>query len=122
MVVGHPAPLQLPFLYPVAGNPQLSSRFPLMLEKQFHHGSAMTGQYRERKYAYGLEGSDFLIHGLVRLFACSDCHIGLDNETSLLLQPVDRLAAVPPDLLLADPLHQILTRLPSSWDSSKPLQ
>ena len=122
MVVGHPAPLQPPFLYPVAGNPQLSSRFPLMLEKQLHHGSAMTGQYRERKYAYGLEGSNFPIHGLVQLFACSDCHIGLDNETSLLLQSINKLADVPPGLLLADPLHQILIHLPSSWDSPEPLQ
>ena len=97
MVVGHLAPLQPPFLYPVAGNPQLSSQFPLMLEKQLRHGLAKTGQYRERKYAYGLEGSDFPIHGLVQLFACSDCHIGLDNETSLLLQPIDKLADVPPD-------------------------
>ena len=105
MVVGHPAPLQLPFLHPVAGNPQLSSRFPLMLEKQLHHGSAMTGQYRKRKYAYGLEGLDFPIHGLVQLFAYSDCHIGLDNETSLLLQPIDKLGDAPPGLLLADPLH-----------------
>ena len=122
MVVDHPVPLQLQFLYPAAGNQQLSSRFPLMLEKQLHHGSAMTGQYRERKYAYGLEGSDFPIHGLVQLFACSDCHIGLDNETSLLPQPVDKLADVPPGLLLTDPLRQILTRLPSSWDSPEPLQ
>ena len=122
MVVGHLAPLQLPFLYPVAGNPQLSSRFTLMLEKQLHHGSAMRGQYRERKYAYGLEGSDFPIRGLVQLFACCDCHIGLDNETSLLPQPIDKLADVPPGLLLADPLHRILIRLPSSWDSPKPLQ
>ena len=120
--MGHPALLQLPFLYPVAGNQQLSSLFPLMLEKQPHHGLAMTGQYRERKYAYGLEGSDFPIHGLVQLFACSDCHNGLDNETSLLPQPVDKLADVPPGLLLANPLHQILSRLPSSWDSPEPLQ
>ena len=82
----------------------------------------MTGQYRERKYAYGLEGLDFPIHGLVQLFACSDCHIALDNETSLLPRPTDKLADVPPSLLLADPLHQILTRLPSSWDSPEPLQ
>ena len=105
MVVGHPAPLQLLFLYPVAGNPQLSSRFPSMLEKQLRHGLAKTGQYRERKYAYRLEGLDFPIHGLVRLFACSGCHIGLDNETSLLLRPIDKLADAPPCLLLTDPLH-----------------
>ena len=122
MVVGHPAPLQPPFLYPVAGNPQLSSRFPLMLEKQLHHGSAMMGQYRERKYAYRLEGSDFPIHGLVQLFACSDCLIGLNNETSLLPQPTDKLVDAPHGLLLADPLHRIVTRLPSSWDSPEPLQ
>ena len=33
------------------------------------------------------------------------CHIGLDNETSLLLQPIDKLADAPPGLLPADPLH-----------------
>ena len=122
MVVGHPAPLQLPFLYPVAGNPQLSSRFPLMLEKHLHRGSARTGQYRERKYAYGLEESNFPIHGLAQLFAFSDCHIALDSETSLLPQPTDKLVDTPPGLSLADPLHRILIHLPSSWDSPKPLQ
>ena len=121
MVVGHPVPRQLQFLYPAAGNQQLSSRFPLMLERQLHHGSAMTGQYRERKYAYGLEGSGFPIHGLVQLFACSDCHIALDNQTSLLPQPTDKLADVPPGLWLTDSLHQILTRLPSSLDHPEPL-
>ena len=74
----------------------------------------MIGQYQERKYAYGLEGSDFPIHGLVQIFACFGCHIGLDNETSLLPQPTNKLADVPPGLLLADPLHQILTRIPSN--------
>ena len=122
MVVGHPAPLQLPFLYPVAENPQLSSRFPLKLERQPLHGSEKMVQYQEHKYAYGLEGSGFLIHGLVQLFACSGCHIRLDNETNLLPQPVDKLEDVPPGLWLAKPLHQILTRLPSSWDNPEPLQ
>ena len=122
MVVGHPTPLQLPFLYPVARNPQLSSRSPSMLEKQLRHGLAKTGQYQERKYAYGLEGLGFPIHGLVQLFACSGCHIGLDNETNLLPQPVDMLTDVPPGLWLTDLLHQILTRLPSNWDNPEPLQ
>ena len=76
-----------------------------MLERQLHHGSAPRGQYRERKYAYGLEGSDFPINGLVQLYDCIHCHIGLDNETSLLLQPIDKLADAPPSLLLTDPLH-----------------
>lgn len=122
MVVDRPAPLQPPYPYPVAGNPQLYSRFPLMLEKQFHRGSARTGQYRERTYAYGLDESDFPIHGLAQLFACSDCHITLDNETSLLPQPTDKLVDALPGLSLADPLHRILIRLPSNWDSPEPLQ
>ena len=114
MVVGSPASLQPPYPYPVAGNPQLSSQFPLMLEKQLHRGSARTGQYQERKYAYGLEEPDFPIHGLAQLFACSNCHIALDNETSLLPQPTDKLVDAPPGLSLADPLHRILICLPSS--------
>ena len=48
---------------------------------------------------------DFPLHELVQLLACFDCHIGLDNETSLLLQPIDKLADAPPGLLLTDPLH-----------------
>ena len=119
MVVGRPAPLQLPHLYPLAGNQQWSGRFPLKLERQPLHGSEKTVQYQERKYAYGLEESDFPIHGLAQLFACSDCHIALDNETSLLPQPTDKLVDAPPGLSLVDPLHRILIRLPSSWDTQE---
>ena len=105
MVVGHPAPLQLPFLYPVAGNPQLSSQFPLMLEKQLHHGSAMTGQYRERKYAYGLEESDSPLQELGQALACSDRCITLDNASSLPLQLAGKPAGALHGLWPLNPLR-----------------
>ena len=84
MVAGHPAPLQLLLPYPVAGNQQLSSRLPLRLERQLHHGSTTMVQYQEHKYAYGLEGLDSPLQELVQPLVCSGCHIGPDNETSLL--------------------------------------
>ena len=86
----HPPPLQLPRLYPLAGNQQWSSRFPLKLGKQPLHGSGKTVQYQERKYAYGLEESDSPLQELVHALVCSDDCTGLDNATSLPLQPIDK--------------------------------
>ena len=90
MVVGRPAPLQLPHLYPLAGNQQWSSRFPLKLERQPLHGSEKTVQYQEHKYAYGLEESDSPLQKLVQPLACSDHRTKLGNATSLPLQPIDK--------------------------------
>ena len=90
MVVGRPAPLQLPHLYPLAGNQQWTSRFPLKLERQPLHGSEKTVQYQERKYAYGLEESDSPLQELVQALVCSNRCTGLDNATSRPLQPIDK--------------------------------
>src|SRR3954466_9714789 len=101
MVVGRSAPLQLLLPYPAAGSQQWSSRFPLKLEKQLHHGSVKTVQYKEHKYAYGLAGSDFLLRELVQPLVCSDYCIGLDNASNLPLLPIDKPEGAPLGLLLS---------------------
>ena len=50
-------------------------------------------------------GSDSPLHELVQPLVCSDCHIGLGNETSLLLPPIDKLGGAPPGLSLSGPPH-----------------
>ena len=61
-----------------------------MLERQLHHGSAMTVQCWERKYAYGLEESDSPLQELGQALTCSDRCIALDNASSLPLQLIDK--------------------------------
>ena len=82
----HPPPLQLPRLYPLAGNQQWSSRFPLKLGEQPLHGSGKTVQYQGRKCAYGLEESDSPLQQLGQALACFDYYIALDNASNLPLQ------------------------------------
>ena len=75
MVVGRPAPLQLPHLYPLAGNQQWTSRFPLKLERQPLHGSEKTIQYQEQKYAYGLEEPNSPLQELVVFQEIGRAHV-----------------------------------------------
>ena len=105
MIVGRPAPFQLPHLYPLAGNQQWSSRFPLKLERQPLRGSEKTVQYQERKYAYGLEESDSPLQELVQALVCSDHCTELDNATSLPLQPIDKPEGVLHGLSPSNHLH-----------------
>ena len=83
-------PLQLLRPYPLAGNQQWSSRFPLKLGKQPLHVSGKTVQYQERKCAYGLEGLDSPLQELGQALACSGHCIVLDNASSLPLQLADK--------------------------------
>ena len=105
MVVGRPALLQLPHLYPLAGNQQWSSRFPLKLERQPLHGSEKTVQYQERKYAYGLEEPDSPLQELVQPLICSDHCTELDNATNRPLQPIDKPEGVLLGLSPSNHLH-----------------
>src|SRR3954468_9250334 len=105
MVVVRPAPLQLLLPYPAAGSQQWSSRFPLKLEKQLHHGSVKTVQYQEHKYAYGLAGSNFLLRELVQPLVCSDYCIGVDNASNLPPLLIDKPEGAPPGLWLSDHIH-----------------
>ena len=105
MIVGRPAPFQLPHLYPLAGNQQWTSRFPLKLEREPLHGSEKTVRYQECMYAYGLEESDSLLQELVQALICSDHCTELDNATSLPLQPIDKPEGVLHGLSPLNHLH-----------------
>jgi hypothetical protein len=100
-----PLPLQLPRLYPLAGNQQWSSRFPLKLGKQLLHGSGKAVQYQGHKCAYGLEGSDSLLKQLGQVLACFARYIALDNALDLPLQLADKPEGALHGLLPLNPLR-----------------
>src|SRR4051812_48461584 len=116
------APLQPPPPYPATGSQQWSSQSPLMLEKQLPHVSVKTVQYQGHRCAYGLEELNFPLQGSVKPPACSDRYTGLDNETSLPLQPIGRPEGVLPGLSSLILLHRIRSHPPSSSGSLEPLQ